>query len=284
MGPYPKHVTNDDFLDALTPLLCGRFGTPLRHLENIDSTNAEALRWAAEGAPEGAVVVADDQSAGRGRWGRTWESTAGSSLLCSLVLRPQLPPEGIDLVTTMIGVATVEALREVARIEARLKWPNDVLVEDRKLAGILVESQSAPAVSDKARLPDDAGVAVAGIGVNLDLRDAFLIPEVAARAVSLAELVAEPPHRVEVLGALLSWIEPLYGSLAGESGRSALVARASELSAVLGADVSVRFVDGSNATGTARRIMPDGSLEIDLPGGPKSLRTGEIEFLRRAPN
>lgn len=246
----------------LAPLLCGRFGTPFRHLSEIDSTNSEALRWAVgDGVSEGALVVADTQSAGRGRWGRSWFGSADGSLMFSLVLRP--PAAALDLLTTTVGVATVEAVRELGVADAGLKWPNDVVVGGRKLAGILVESQSS----------GTDVIAIAGVGLNLDLEHLELPDDVAGRSTSLVgEGVSA--ERARVLAAVLSWFEPLYDSLATPEGRSRVVSLASERSVLLGREVTLTTADGAATSGVAEAITPDGALR--LAGHPEPFRAGEV--------
>lgn len=259
-----------ELASELRPLLCGTFGAPLRHLDEVDSTNSEALRWAttATPAPEGAVVIADFQTAGRGRWGREWLGAPGGSLMVSVVLRPKLPADRLDLLTTTVGVATVEAIRETTGADALLKWPNDVVVDGRKLAGILVESHSSKGAVE---------VAIAGIGVNLDLSGAPLPDDIARRAVSVAELTpGSAPSRAQVLAAILSWLEPLYASLATDTGAEEVVRLATEHSAILGREVELRFADDTTRTGTARRVLADGSLEVEFPEGLEAVRAGEI--------
>lgn len=265
-----------DLVSETQALLCGRFGRAIRHLPETDSTNSEALRWLADEsgpAPDGAVVVADAQTAGRGRWGRTWVAGTDTSLMFSLVLRPSLPPERLELLTTLIGVATVEAVRELTGIDALLKWPNDVVIGDRKLAGILVESQSRSGRIETV---------IAGVGVNLDLGGVELPDDVAARAVSLSEVSSEVPSRPRLLASILSWAEPLYDNLWTDAGPPEIMALASKRSAVLGAEVSLRLPDGSEFVGTANRLLADGSLVVSSGDEERSVRSGEISSLRHA--
>ncbi len=255
----------EDLLAEIRPLLCGAFGDPLRHLTEIDSTNSEAIRWAAEGAPEGAVVVADSQTAGRGRWSRSWISAPGASLTFSVVLRPPWPGDRLDLLTTTVGVAVAEALREIAEVDAHLKWPNDVTVGGKKLAGILVESQS-----DGGRVAS----AIAGIGINLGALD--WPEELGGRVVTLSEVSASVPSRARVLAAVLSWLEPLYHSLRTDAGALEIVRLASERSAVLGHDVELTFADGRVDSGIARRLLPSGALEVEFADRVEEVRSAEI--------
>jgi BirA family biotin operon repressor/biotin-[acetyl-CoA-carboxylase] ligase len=175
-------------------------GQPHRALVTVASTNDVALAWARDGAPHGAIVTADAQTAGRGRHGRTWASPPGRHLYLSLVVRLG-PGIAVPPLTLAVGVGLCDGLRALGATAAGLKWPNDVLVGGRKLAGVLCES---------------AGDAVVvGIGVNRDGAAADLPPEVAARAITLAEVVGRAVGREDLLAAVLDglapWIERYRG-------------------------------------------------------------------------
>ncbi len=150
--------------DARLIVRCGR----------VESTQPIAFALAGDGAPDRTVVVADSQAAGRGRRGRVWQDEPGASLLVSILLRPRLSPARLPTLSLTAGVALAEALAGTAALAAKLKWPNDVLVEGRKLAGILLESRMETAT---------APVVALGIGVNLTQR-AFPL-ELAERATSV---------------------------------------------------------------------------------------------------
>ncbi|MGH2753062.1 MAG: biotin--[acetyl-CoA-carboxylase] ligase [Actinomycetota bacterium] len=257
----------------LEPLLCGRMGHPLRHLDSVGSTNVEALAWAASGAPEGAVVVADEQLAGRGRWGRTWLSGRDASLTFSLVLRPSLGGAGLGLLPLTLGVATADAIEELTALPVSLKWPNDVTYDGRKLAGILVETRLEGASVTSA---------IAGIGVNLGWRPDDVPAAIADSATSLAiELGGDAPSRASLLAAILSWFEPLYDSIVSGSGAEEIVRRASARSELLGDDILIRFPDGRESRARALQLLPSGALEVDVEGRRVALDAGEIERIRR---
>ncbi len=126
----------------------------MRRFARLDSTNRHVLDQARRGAPQGLVAVADHQTAGRGRLGREWVSPPGASLLASVLWRPELPVERLHLLTFAMGLAAAAACQRVARFRPGLKWPNDLVVDGAKLAGVLAEA--------------DLPVVVVGIGVNLD--------------------------------------------------------------------------------------------------------------------
>src|SRR5262249_25693334 len=139
-------------------LVPGGLWTDLRIVDETASTNADAAAAAREGAPQGLVIVAERQTAGRGRLGRQWESPARAGLAVSILLRPDVPPARLGWLPLLAGVALAESVRHVARVDAYLKWPNDLLLKgDRKTAGILAEAAD--------------GAVIVGIGLNVTLRD-----------------------------------------------------------------------------------------------------------------
>ena len=135
-------------------------GRPVEVTAEIGSTNDAVMAAGRAGRAEGLAIVADRQTAGRGRRGRTWASTAGVGLYTSLLLRPDLPPDRIPLLTLVAGLGVAEAIEEMASVAARLKWPNDVLVDGRKVAGILAETAFADTTS--------ISHVVVGIGINVN--------------------------------------------------------------------------------------------------------------------
>jgi BirA family transcriptional regulator, biotin operon repressor / biotin---[acetyl-CoA-carboxylase] ligase len=242
---------------------------PVRYLKETGSTNSDALDWAAEGAPEGALVVAEYQTAGRGRWGRSWESARGRALLFSLVLRPG--PEAVGLLTTLAGVACASGIRGVTGLDAGLKWPNDVILRGRKVAGILVETRVAGSA---------VTAAVVGVGVNVSSRADDFSPEVAETATSVeVELAAagrsEAPERVALLAAILRQLDQRYRSWAPHR----LLEEATGLSVILGRRVLVRGPRGDVTEGVARRLTSTGALELEAGGTFVVVESGEVERL-----
>ncbi|MDQ3660179.1 MAG: biotin--[acetyl-CoA-carboxylase] ligase [Actinomycetota bacterium] len=262
-------MTSDLSAARIEGALQGRWGRPLRFFEQIASTNSEALQWAEEGPPEGAAVVADHQSEGRGRLGRTWLSEPGAILPLSVVLRPRLSPDRFGLLSAAAGVAAAEAIGGVSGLSCRLKWPNDVTIAGRKVAGILLESRlgagGAPAV-------------VCGIGTNV--RWAKLPEELGGRATSLS-LEGASVDRSLLAAALLHALEVVCGRLDGANGPAEVIERATALSEVLGKAVGAR-VGGTLVLGVASALTAAGGLVLDTSGGPRVLDAGEIESLRPA--
>jgi BirA family transcriptional regulator, biotin operon repressor / biotin---[acetyl-CoA-carboxylase] ligase len=183
--------------------------SPSRRFAQIGSTNDEAARWAAEGAPEGAWVVADEQTAGRGRRGRSWSSPPGAGLYVSVVFRPDPATPSMSLLTIMAGVATVDAIRRVTGAPVTLKWPNDVIIDARDLGDPRSdEADSPPSWRKVAGILAEATTSgnalqfvVVGIGINV--RSADWPPDVARRATSLEAVTGGIVDRDVLLGELI---------------------------------------------------------------------------------
>jgi BirA family transcriptional regulator, biotin operon repressor / biotin---[acetyl-CoA-carboxylase] ligase len=223
-----------------------RLGSPRLHLRHVDSTNVRARELAGRGAPHGTLVTASEQSAGRGRQGRTWTAPANRALLCSVVLRD--PPR-------LLPLAAGVAVAEVVGAQARLKWPNDVHVGGRKVAGILVEGR-----------PQERW-AVLGVGVNVALRPEDFPPELEDSAATLGlEPGAIEPVLVKLLAALERWLQaPADQVLEAVRARDALYG------------LAVRWADGQ---GRADGIDPEGRLLVQTAaGGRVALDAGEVHLL-----
>jgi BirA family biotin operon repressor/biotin-[acetyl-CoA-carboxylase] ligase len=257
-------VSDDaDELRGLAAWLRGGYGRPHEHHAELGSTNDRALEWLRQGAPHGAVVTADAQSAGRGRRGRPWFSPPGESLYASLVLRPGpvRPPERLGPLGLAVGVGLREGL-PLLRHPVVLKWPNDLKVDGRKLGGILCES----------RWVGDAPEVVVGFGINVHAR-AFPGP-LADVATSLAQhRDAGAPGRAELLAGLLVALEgALEPFLRG--GFGAVRERYLPHCEVLGRVVEVgdQAAPQGARRGTAERLDEDGALWVRPQGGGPAFR------------
>ncbi len=226
-----------------------RLGTPLTVEACVVSTNDLAKSAAKNGAAHGATWVAEEQTGGRGRQGRTWVSPRGENLLFSVLLRPSCRHERVPLTAVVAGVCVAEAL--VARgLDARVKWPNDVLVGGRKIAGILVE-----AVTRGTKLE----AIIVGMGVNVHTRD--MPPEIAARATSCALAGARDVDRGALLADILARLEREVEHVLAR-GLGLLHARLTKLDALAGARVMTRREDGQDEAGVARGIDDEGRLIV----------------------
>jgi BirA family biotin operon repressor/biotin-[acetyl-CoA-carboxylase] ligase len=177
------------------------FGRALRYYDEIESTNAEAKSLAADGAPEGTVVIAECQTAGRGRLGRRWTSPAGKGLLFSVILRPALPMSDAHLLTLVAATAAAEAIETHTGVAVRIKWPNDLYVDDRKLGGILTE------VSGEQ---DEIDWVIVGIGVNVNTEYGELPVPLRRTAASLKMAGGRLFDRSELLALILLSLEASY--------------------------------------------------------------------------
>ncbi len=241
--------------EAFERLRRGLLGRPYRWARTCPSTQ-ELLRDPS--LPEGAVAVAEHQTAGRGRLGRTWEDEAGRALLCSVLLRPERQP--LPQLSLVAALAVAEAIEEETGCETAVKWPNDVLVGGRKVAGILLEASG--------------GSVIVGIGVNVN-QTAEELPATARHPpCSLRTATARAHDRGVVLAAVLGRLELRYAAWSRE-GLPPLVPHLEARNCLRGREV---VVDGS--AGRAGRIAPEGGLEVRLSSGEAIVvGSGEVELL-----
>jgi BirA family biotin operon repressor/biotin-[acetyl-CoA-carboxylase] ligase len=222
----------------------------------IGSTNIEAVRLAREGAPDGTLVIADSQSAGKGRLGRQWFAPPGSALLFSLLLRPPLAPALAQRATMVCTLGAMRAIVALSGVPARIKWPNDLVVAGRKLGGVLTELGLTP---DGAL---DYVVVGIGLNVNLNLAD---LPEVLTPPTSLLAECGQPVSRLDLLARLLLETEALYLRLCGgwsphEEWRAAL--------ATIGQQVQVGTTEAV-IVGTAMDVTDTGALVVEEQSGAR---------------
>ena len=186
-----------------------RVGRALVCLETVDSTNNEVKRRALAGAADGLAVVAEQQTGGRGRRGRSFVSPAGQGLYLSVLLRPRCPLEEVSALTAWTAVAVCNAVERVCGVRPGIKWPNDVILDGRKLCGILTELELE---AESAALRH----VVVGVGINLTQTAADFGPEVAPVAVSLAQALGRAPRRAEMAAAVLAALDELYAAFPAE--------------------------------------------------------------------
>ena len=236
------------------------------------STNADLLARALRGEPEGVVLAAEEQTAGRGRMGRTWVAPPRAALTFSMLLRPAVPPARRGWLPLLAGVAVAEAVTAVTGVPARLKWPNDVLAGDAKLCGILAES---------------AGDAVVvGIGLNVSTEPAELpAPGPGAlAATSLLAAGAASPGREHLLLAILAAFQRWYlawQDYRGDPDRSGLRAAYTERSATIGRDVRAEVPGAKVLSGPAVGVDPDGRLLVRASSGAEvAVAAGDVVHLR----
>jgi BirA family transcriptional regulator, biotin operon repressor / biotin---[acetyl-CoA-carboxylase] ligase len=257
MDYHASPVNSSD--DLSRALAAAGIEAPTRWFDEIGSTNEEAIAWAKQGAPEWSTVGAGHQTSGRGRLGRRWQDVAGGSLLLSFVLRPGSDPRRASLITLLAGASMAEAARDVAGVDARCRWPNDIMVGGAKVGGILAESS----LEDS-----EVGYVVVGVGINL------VVPSGVEDATGLGSTADA--------GALLTGFMRAFREgypLDRDRGAHTL-ARWRALSATLGTDVEARFTDGTTVRGRAADVDEHGGLIIERADGRTSVTTGEVVHLR----
>ncbi|MEP7211432.1 MAG: biotin--[acetyl-CoA-carboxylase] ligase [Acidobacteriota bacterium] len=241
------------------------------HFDNIGSTNDEALRQAGAGAAEGLCIVAKQQTAGRGRHGRSWVSNQDSGLYFSIVLRPQLDTQFLPLITLMAGVAVHDTLQEFG-VGPDIKWVNDVLVGEKKIAGILAEAADT-----------HAGVAVV-VGIGINVTSANFPDELAETATSISAETERAVTFSELEQSLTKYLGYFYDILNAADGPSQILdewrKRSSYFSGksvkvVLPNETFDGVTDGLESTGALRVRTPDGELKIVNAGDVRRLRAGE---------
>jgi BirA family biotin operon repressor/biotin-[acetyl-CoA-carboxylase] ligase len=242
-------------------------GYRLRRFEDLDNTSDEAKRQAAQGAPHGTVIVADRQTAGRGRRGRAWESPEGN-LYASLLLRPDYEPQRAAQLSFVTALAVAETVRGIlpAKKRVELKWPNDVLVKGRKISGVLLESS-----------PRGGGLdwLVIGCGINITSH-----PELASGKAT--SLVAEGASALTPVSVLETFVQALHTGIEGWEAAGFAPVREAWLASArgVGRPVEVRL-PGETLHGTFAALDETGALKLELAGGGERLVTGgEVHFGR----
>lgn len=244
-------------------------GRTIHYHDAVESTNSLAMELAQEGCPEGTVVLADQQLSGRGRAGRTWHSPAGVGIYCSLVLRPKMAPAKGQLITLMVGVAIVKAIVLLTKLSPRVKWPNDILVNDKKVAGILLESMVCGGQISHA---------VIGFGINVNNGPGDLPEDIRVNASSLFMELKKPVKRGKLAVEIFSELERLYSRLQREDFPF-ILEQWRHHSATLGQRIAVWQKDKA-VEGIAVDLSEDGSLLVKAEGGKHiAIHAGDVEHL-----
>lgn len=244
-------------------------GKKIIRLTDVDSTNTYAAKLAVDGEPEGTVVIAEHQTAGRGRLGRKWVSPPGMNIHASVILRPKVPPRDAPLVTFVAAVALARTVRELYNLDAGIKWPNDLLINGRKSAGILTEMSAEPELVRHIIL---------GVGLDVNMpRDAFP-KEIRDSSTSvMLELGGKKVNRAELLRRLLEELEKSYLMMV-DGKRAEILDEWHSLSVTLGRNVKVTSLSGEK-TGFARDIDSDGGLILEVDGRVETLTSGDVGFI-----
>lgn len=244
----------------------------VRVLGRTDSTNADVAAAVRAGAREGLVVVTQDQQAGRGRLSRSWQSPSGAGLAVSVLLRPDpVPAPRWPWLPLLTGVAVGGAVRDATGLDASLKWPNDVLVGGRKLAGILLERVEGPT----------GPAAVVGIGINVAM-SAEQLPVPQATSLAVEGVVVEPADLLVVLLQRLGHAYVGWRSAGGDPG-GGLAEQYAAACGTIGGQVRVSMPDGSALTGVATGLDDFGRLQVRTGSGTVLVGAGDVVHLRPVP-
>lgn len=251
-------------------------GVTLSVQDEVDSTNHLLENLARAGAPHGTVVVAESQTAGRGRLGRPWVSPRGLNLYVSLLLARTQTPPAVTWIPLLAAIAVVRAIETLTNLSPLVKWPNDVLVmrggEGKKVAGILVEALGMGQAGERAT--------VVGIGINVNMPIEAFPEELHPSATSLLIETGHPVERARLLAALLGEVERLYDDLC-ERGPEEIANTYRNLSSTLGKRVRVELVGSGQVEGTAEGLAHDGALRLRTGEGKTlEIRAGDVVHLR----
>ncbi|MCX5716974.1 MAG: biotin--[acetyl-CoA-carboxylase] ligase [Nitrospirae bacterium] len=276
---YRLIKTPEFSVEELKTLVKGDFGKEIIFHESLDSTNTLAMELADKGISHGTIVIANHQLKGKGRLGRTWFSPPKGNIYMSVIVRPEIEPKDATLLTIMSAISCARAVRNSTGIEVKIKWPNDLMVSERKLGGILTEMKS-----DQDRIV----FAVIGIGINVNAHlDAFPV-DVRAVAASVIEELREGKgikdcsqeiSRTLIIAAILNELERWFKVLI-KGSKIQLINEWKKLSSTLGR--KVKIISGRDAiSGIAEDIDDEGMLILRLPsGGLKKISAGDVIMLR----
>lgn len=257
--------SKDQLVSALEPCALVK---KVYFFQTIDSTNNRARTLAEKGAPEGTLVISEEQTAGRGRMGRSWNSPGGTGIWLSLLLRPPLFPSQAPLITSLAGVAVAEAIRRVTGLDAGIKWPNDILINGKKAAGILTELSA-----DEEKIRH----VIVGIGINVNTKT--FPEEIRDRATSLRICSGRTIPRMEILLPVLLELERLYLDFTRSGDSDSVLRHYRKISVTIGERITLTR-DNREFDVMALDISPTGGLLIKKDAGTiEELISGEIHNL-----
>jgi len=266
-------VRSPDLLTAseVKPILSTKWmGRVIHHFHTVDSTNSTAYQLALSGAREGEMVISESQQKGRGRLGRHWFSPPSLNLYLSVILRPKIPPQQASLITLMAAVATADAIEKFSGLLPSIKWPNDILLRGRKVAGLLNEIHSEM---------DRIHFVILGIGVNVNMDEKMFPKEIRSSATSLKDEMGQPISRKIFLSRLLEELERWYAIFL-EEGDHAVLKAWRERAQIKGRSVKVTSF-GEALTGIAVDVDSDGALILETKNGErKRVVAGDVEYKR----
>ena len=243
----------------------------LLNFDIVDSTNTEALKRAKLGADEGVCVIARQQTAGRGRYGRTWVSERDAGLYFSIILRPKIDTHDLPLITLMAGVAVHDTLQNFG-VGPDIKWVNDVLVNEKKIAGILAETTET-----------DQGLAVV-VGIGINFTSAANFPaELATVCTSLEDILPTPPRRDDLVEVLTRNIESSYDLLRSCDGPAQIMENWTQRSSYGSGKVVRVVLENETVTGVTDGLEANGALRVKRGNGSIAvIQAGDVERVRAA--
>jgi BirA family biotin operon repressor/biotin-[acetyl-CoA-carboxylase] ligase len=252
--------------EIVRPMVRGTiFSKDLRHFYKIGSTNTAAMAAAAEGSPEGSVFLAEEQTAGRGRGSNSWESPRSTGIYCSVILRPLLPPSDVLILSLAAGLAVQAAIRQIdPRINPDLKWPNDLLIDGRKVCGILTEMNS-----------EATRVRHIVVGIGLNVNQVSFPTELSA--ISLRLVTDSEWSRVELVGALLKSLDREYRALVNDADAQVSVRERFTQNSSWVFGKKVRIEENVPALeGTTEGLDSRGFLQLRTPHGLQTVLSGTV--------
>jgi len=256
----------------IKPLLKTKWiGKKIHYFETLDSTNSQAYQLALNGAEEGEMVIAESQERGKGRLGRHWFSPPFLNLYLSVVLRPNISPHQASLITLMAAVATADAIRKFSGLLPLIKWPNDILLGGRKVAGLLNEIQSEM---------DRIHFVILGVGINLNMDEKMFSEEIKSIATSLKIEMGQTISRKNFLQSLLQELENWY-TIFMKQGSTMILKAWRDRAQLKGRQVKVTSF-GEILIGVAVDVDSDGALILEMADGKrKRVVAGDVEYSRR---
>ena len=257
--------------DYLLPRVNGALWKKILVYDAVDSTNDLTMSLAAkEDITPGTVIIADRQTQGKGRLGRRWESPGGRNIYMSLLIRPELAPRDVTMLTVLAAVASTRTIQKAGNIPVTIKWPNDLVIDDKKLGGILTEVRADP---------DRINLAVIGIGININMQPADFSEELRSIATSVRSAAGRTVARNDIIIQLLREFEDWYGILIAEGKRPLLHAWRKH-SSTLGREVMIS-INNTTLYGIAEDIDDNGMLLLKMHSGEcRNISAGDITFLR----
>jgi len=259
----------DEIKEGLHTSVFGRRG--IVYFKETDSTNTRAKFMASDGAPEGTVVIAEEQTQGKGRRGRRWFSPPGEGIYASIILRPSISPHEAPRLTLLASVAVAEAILAMTSLQVNIKWPNDILINGRKVAGILTEISTEM---------DRIDYVIIGVGVNVNTPYASLPPDIKDIATSIVMETGKPFPRIALLRAYLEWLEMYYETFRTK-GFEPVLNRWKILADIIGRRISVDLIDRVR-TGEVLDIDKDGFLILrEQDGTLERIISGDVTLLHK---